>query len=136
MESEIVDEIPDCSVTTLHLDETENVLNTKDELLNGKCCDKTMLTVSQLSEARGQVVPSNGCLVVNLESKDSESDDHLAVPRGSFPPIDSLKESEDVSKQTKIDLDEDSKETQEFTSTESASFESTWPSKFINSLPI
>lgn len=90
MECEIVDEIPECSTARLHVSETEDVLNEKDELLTGNKFEKrTQSTSVEVVDVAGQVVPFHTC--TNPEREAKENSEHLAVP---LVKLNSLEESD------------------------------------------
>ena len=96
MESEIVDEIPECGMTSLHVGETETLLNKKDELLKSNFYEKeTKLTPIQVNvDAQGQVVPAHSPSCFQPENEASQNNEHSTVPQDTLEIIDCREESE------------------------------------------
>ena len=97
MEYEIVDEIPEYSTANLHVSETKDVLNKKDELLTGNKSEKrTQSTSVEVVDVPGQVVPFHTC--PNPEKEAKENIDYLTVPRVK---LNGLKESDQFTPEVK-----------------------------------
>ena len=127
MESEIVIGIPEYSTASLHVDETENVLNEKDKLLKEKYSEEeAKLTSIEVLPAQGQVVPTHR-QSLKSEAEASENNEHSTVPQVNLEAMDCLEECKHFSKQSEINQNtfSEGKGFEQFTSPTSVSCEST-----------